>query len=82
MKLSLLRARNLKARCSGTGKSLLKQRNICWGKVGKDVAVIGGGLTGCEIAYDLVLKGKRPVIVEMADDILKTKGLCMATPVV
>ena len=47
-------------------------------KVGKDVAVIGGGLTGCEIAYDLVLKGKRPVIVEMADDILKTKGLCMA----
>lgn len=42
------------------------------------VAVIGGGLTGCEIAYDLAQKGKHPVIVEMMDDILMTKGLCMA----
>ena len=47
-------------------------------EVGKDVAIIGGGLTGCEIAYDLALKGKRPMIIEVADDILKTKGLCMA----
>jgi 2-enoate reductase len=47
-------------------------------QVGDNVAVIGGGLTGCEIAYDLALKGKKPMIIEMADDILKTKGLCMA----
>ena len=62
----------------GQEKAIEATEYLLGGKVGKDVAVIGGGLTGCEIAYDLVLKGKRPVIVEMADDILKTKGLCMA----
>lgn len=40
--------------------------------------MIGGGLTGCEIAYDLALKGKKPVILELQDDILKVKNLCMA----
>ena len=47
-------------------------------EVGDNVAVIGGGLTGCEIAYDLALKGKKPMVIEMEDDILKTKGLCMS----
>lgn len=47
-------------------------------EVGDTVAVIGGGLTGCEIAYDLALKGKQPIVIEMTDDILKVKGLCMA----
>ena len=28
--------------------------------VGEKVAVIGGGLTGCEIAYELALQGKQP----------------------
>ncbi len=42
------------------------------------VAIIGGGLTGCEIAYDLALKGKKPIIVEMQDDILKVKDLSAA----
>ena len=46
--------------------------------VGERVAVIGGGLTGCEIAYDLALKGKKPVIVEMQDDLITTKGICLA----
>ena len=46
--------------------------------VGERVVVIGGGLTGCEIAYDLALKGKKPVIVEMQDDILKVPGLSAA----
>ncbi|MDO4283195.1 MAG: FAD-dependent oxidoreductase [Clostridia bacterium] len=46
--------------------------------VGDKVAIIGGGLSGCEIAYDLALKGKHPMVIEMEDDILKTKGLCMA----
>jgi NADH:flavin oxidoreductases, Old Yellow Enzyme family len=46
--------------------------------VGERVVVVGGGLTGCEIAYDLVLKGKKPVIVEMQDDILKIKDLSAA----
>ena len=43
-----------------------------------DVVIIGGGLTGCEIAYDLFLKGKTPVIVETQDDLITTKGICLA----
>jgi len=47
-------------------------------QAGNDVVIIGGGLTGVEIAYDLVLKGRKPVIVEMQDDILQVPGLCAA----
>ena len=47
-------------------------------EVGEVVAVIGGGLTGCEIAYELALKGKKPVIVEMKDDLISQKGVCLA----
>ena len=46
--------------------------------VGERVAVIGGGLTGCEIAYELYLNGKKPVIVEMQDDLITTPGICLA----
>lgn len=46
--------------------------------VGENVAVVGGGLTGCEIAYELALMGKNPVIVEMKDDIISQKGVCLA----
>ena len=42
------------------------------------VAIIGGGLTGCEIAYDLCLKGKKPLVVEMAKDVITAPGICMA----
>ncbi len=45
---------------------------------GNGAIIIGGGLTGCEIAYDLALKGKKAVIVEMQDDILKVDGLSAA----
>ena len=47
-------------------------------KVGQKVVVIGGGLTGCEIAYDLYLQGKEPTIVEMQDDLITTPGICLA----
>ncbi len=47
-------------------------------EVGENVVVIGGGLTGCEIAYDLYLSGKKPVIVEMQDDLITGKGICLA----
>ena len=47
-------------------------------EVGDTVAIIGGGLSGCEIAYDLYLKGKHPVIVEMKDDLIAQKGVCLA----
>jgi 2-enoate reductase len=44
--------------------------------VGNSAVIIGGGLTGIEIAYDLALKGKKTTVVEMQDDILKVPGLC------
>ncbi|MCR5795443.1 MAG: FAD-dependent oxidoreductase [Solobacterium sp.] len=47
-------------------------------ETGEKVAVIGGGLTGCEIAYELHLQGKQPVIVEMTDDLIRQKGVCLA----
>ena len=46
--------------------------------VGESVAVIGGGLTGCEIAYELALQGKKVTIVEMKDDLVSQKGVCLA----
>ena len=47
-------------------------------QVGKDVVIIGGGLTGCEIALDLFRKGKNPQIVEMKDDLIAVKNMCLA----
>lgn len=46
--------------------------------VGDNVAVIGGGLTGCEIAYEIALQGKKVSIVEMKDDLVSQKGVCLA----
>ena len=47
-------------------------------RVGMNVVIIGGGLTGCEIAYELYLQGKKPTIVEMQDDLITTPGVCLA----
>ena len=52
---------------------LLGNRNV-----GENVTIIGGGLTGCEIAYELYLQGKKPTIVEMMDDLITTPGICLA----
>ena len=46
--------------------------------VGETVAVVGGGLTGSEIAYELALMGKKPIIVEMKDDLVSQPGVCLA----
>ncbi len=46
--------------------------------VGETVAVIGGGLTGCEIAYELALQSKKPIIVEMKNDLVAQTGVCLA----
>ena len=46
--------------------------------VGNAVAVIGGGLTGCEIAYELALGGHDVSIIEMKDDLIAQKGVCLA----
>ncbi len=45
---------------------------------GDDLVIIGGGLSGCEIAYDLYRKGKRPQIVEAKNDLMAVRGLCLA----
>ncbi|MBO4384912.1 MAG: FAD-dependent oxidoreductase [Clostridia bacterium] len=47
-------------------------------EVGDSVVIIGGGLTGCEIAYELALRGKRPAIVEMTEHLVGARGICMA----
>lgn len=47
-------------------------------EVGENILIVGGGLTGCEIAYDLILKGKKPVIVEARNDLMAVTGLCLA----
>ena len=47
-------------------------------KVGDRVVIIGGGLTGCEIAYELALQGKHPAIVEMTEFLVGARGICMA----
>ncbi len=46
--------------------------------VGNKVVIVGGGLTGCEIAYDLFLQGKTPVIVEMQHDLIVSDKICLA----
>lgn len=46
--------------------------------VGDKVVIIGGGLTGCEIAYDLFNKGKSPIIVEAKNDLMAVRGICLA----
>ena len=47
-------------------------------EVGNSVCVVGGGLTGCEIAYELLLQGKEVSIVELKDDLISQKGVCLA----
>ena len=47
-------------------------------EVGNNVVVIGGGLTGSEIAYELALGGKTVTIVEMKNDLIAQKGVCLA----
>lgn len=49
------------------------------GKIdGENVVVVGGGLTGCEIAYMLGKEGKKVTIVEMTETILNAFGLSAA----
>ena len=47
-------------------------------KIGNTVLVVGGGLTGCEIAYDLHRMGKTPVIIEAKNDLMAVKGISLA----
>ncbi len=42
------------------------------------IVFLGGGLSSCEAAYDAVLAGKHPVVVEYADDLITAPGTCLA----
>lgn len=55
-------------------------KDVLTGKetVGQKVVIIGGGLTGIEMAYDLVLSGKEVSVIEMKDKILDMRDLCAA----
>ncbi len=71
------KARVLK-RVKGHEKMIEACDYLLGAQVGDSVAVIGGGLTGCEIAYELALSGKKVSIVEMKDDLIAQKGVCLA----
>lgn len=62
----------------GLDKAIEAKEFLDGAPVGDDVVIIGGGLTGCEIAYELLLQGKRPVIVEMKGDLVPVRGVCLA----
>ena len=38
----------------------------------------GGGQSSCEAAYEMVLQGRHPIIVEYANDLIATPGTCLA----
>ncbi|SHK63653.1 oxidoreductase [Hespellia stercorisuis] len=44
----------------------------------QNVVIVGGGLTGCEIAYDLAMKNCKVTIVEQLPEILNVEGLAKA----
>ncbi|MBQ0005280.1 MAG: FAD-dependent oxidoreductase [Clostridiales bacterium] len=48
------------------------------GKGGDKVVFFGGGQSSCEAAYEMVLQGRKPVIVEFANDLINTPGTCLA----
>lgn len=62
----------------GISKAIEATDYLLGKEVGEKVAVIGGGLTGCEIAYELSLQGKSPIIIEAQDDLVKQRGVCLA----
>lgn len=50
--------------------------------LGQRVTIVGGGLTGCELALSLREKDRDVTIVEILDDVLEKNGpLCMANEV-
>ena len=53
---------------------LLKEKK----EVGDKVLFFGGGQSSCEAAYDLILQGKHPLIVEYAGDLVAAQATCLA----
>lgn len=67
-----------KPRIEGLDKALEACDYLYGVETGQKVIIVGGGLTGCEIAYDLYKKGKTPIIIEMKNDLIAVKGVCLA----
>ena len=46
--------------------------------VGDKVVFFGGGQSSCEAAYEMILQGKHPIIVEYAKDLVPAQNVCLA----
>ena len=46
--------------------------------VGDKPLFLGGGQSSCEAAYDLILSGKHPIIVEYGNDLVAAQATCLA----
>ena len=46
--------------------------------VGDKVVFFGGGQSSCEAAYEMILQGKHPIIVEYAADLVPAQNVCLA----
>ena len=47
-------------------------------EVGDKVVFFGGGQSACEAAYEMILQGKHPAIVEYAKDLVPAQNVCLA----
>ena len=47
-------------------------------EVGDKVMFFGGGQSACEAAYEMILQGKHPLIVEYAKDLVPAQNVCLA----
>ncbi len=47
-------------------------------KVGDKVVFFGGGQSSCEAAYEMILQGKHPIIVEYAADLVPAQNVCLS----
>ena len=57
-----------------TFKQLLREKV----PVGDKVVFFGGGQSSCEAAYEMILQGKHPVIVEYAKDLVPAQNVCLS----
>jgi 2-enoate reductase len=55
-------------------RELLREKTV----EGDKIVFLGGGQSSCEAAYDLVLAGKHPVIVEYGNDLVAAQATCLA----
>ena len=46
--------------------------------VGDKVVFFGGGQSACEAAYEMILQGKHPIIVEYAKDLVPAQNVCLS----